>query len=144
MIQSLEPNTLNDFTSAAALIASHAEEGTDDTKLPEVLLQVREMYGAAVFNRLLVLMAAIEDTRYDKYGCADVLPLLLSLRLTDDLGADVETLLQAMKQEDDAAYEQAARESAEEANPYRRAAIRLLTKFKEPNHVQVAWELEHL
>lgn len=140
----MEPNTLNDFTNAAALIASYAEEGADDTKLPEVLLQVREMYGAAVFNRLLVLMAAIEDPRYDRYGCADALPLLLSLNLTDDLNADVEALLEAMRLEDTSAYKQAEQEAAEINDPYRQAAIRLLTKFRSPNWAQVERELQQL
>jgi hypothetical protein len=49
-----------------------------------------------------------------------------------------------MKQEDDAARKQAERDAAQEDDPYHRAAVRLLTNFREPNIQQVMHELTKL
>lgn len=136
--------TQQDFDQARALLVSYAMEGADDSRLPEILMQIRETCGHDAFNRLLVLSAASDDPRFDKYGCADVLPLLRDLTITDDLKGDVERLLEAMRQEDTAIWEQARRDAAEQADPFRRAVVRLYRRFREPNLSQVLYELQRL
>jgi len=129
---------------ARALIASYALECAGDDQLPQILLQVRDICGANAFHRLLVLAAAVCDSRYQPYGCADVLPLLRKLTVTNDLKADVEALLDAMRRDDTAKLEAAQRTAAEIDDPYHRAAVRLLRKFRNPNLAQVMRELERL
>lgn len=129
----------NDFDQARALFLSHAVEGAEDSQLPTILMQIRETCGPDAFNRILVLAAALDDARFDEYGCADVLPLLRDLTITDDLNADVGALLDEMRKED----EQAWREAHEEADPYHRAAVRLM-QFRNLNLAQVMRELERL
>lgn len=135
---------MNQFEQAKALILSYIEEGTDDARLSEVLTAVRDTCGQDAFNRMLVLAAATKDYRYDQYGAADVLLLLRSLEITADFQSDVERLLESMRVENADAESTALREAAEETNPFRRAAVRLFTKFREPNIEQVMYELTKL
>jgi len=137
-------NEQNDFEQARALFLSCFLENGDDSRMADAFLAVWNTCSVDAFNRLLVLADAVGDPRFDEYGAADALAILRHLEITDDLNADVEALLQAMKQEDDAARKQAERESAEINDPYRQAAIRLLTRFREPNIQQVMYELTEL
>jgi hypothetical protein len=91
-----------------------------------------------------VLVTAVGDPRFDQYSAADAMAILRDLKLTDDLSQDVETFLSAMKEGDEAALLQAEKEAAEIANPFKQAAIRLVTRFGKPNYVQVQAELENL
>ena len=138
------PPQLDDFDQARALILSYFNEDTDDARLPQALTAVRDTCGINAFHRVLVLAAAIGDPRFDEFGAADVLPLLRNLEISDDFSSDLERLLEAMRLEDGEAERAALREAAEELNPYRRAAIRLLKKFREPNIHQIMYELTKL
>jgi hypothetical protein len=137
-------NTLtNDFDTARLLALSHLEN-SDEKSLLDGLLAVRNTCSADSLNRILLLMEAVGDPRFDEYGAADAVAILRDLKLSDDLSQDVETFLSAMKEGDEAALLQAEKEAAEIANPFRQAAIRLLTQFGKPNYVQVQAELENL
>jgi hypothetical protein len=46
-----------------------------------------------------------------------------------------------MQEADAAEYREAERQAAEITNPFRQAAVRLLTKFREPNLEQIKREL---
>jgi hypothetical protein len=140
----MDENVMTDFDQARALILSHHTEDAADDRLPRVLMQVREICGLDSFNRILVLAAAIEDHRYEEYGLADVLPLLSDLEVTADLRDDVERLLEAMRKEDAAVEAKARHEASELADPYRRAAVRLLRKFRSPTLEQALFELTRL
>jgi hypothetical protein len=137
-------NEIDQFEQARALFLSYFLENDDDSRMADAFLAVWNTCSVDAFNRLLVLADAVGDPRFDEYGVADALAILRRLEITDDVNADVETLLQAMKQEDDAARKQAERHAAKEADPYRRAAVRLLTNFRQPNIQQVMHELTKL
>jgi hypothetical protein len=134
----------HDFDQARTTFLSRIDDNADDDKLIEILINMCGTYSTTSINKLLVLAAAAGDPRFDEYGAANVLPILRSLELTDDLLADVETLLNAMRREDTAAYEQAQREYAEITSPFRQAAIRLLTKYGRPTYPDVERELNNL
>jgi hypothetical protein len=143
MTQTVETNTLNDFDQARALILSYYMDA-DDANLPEILMKVRETCSPGAFHRVLILAAAIDDPRFDRYGLADVLPLLRDLEITSDLLADVERLLDAMRQEDEAVEAEARLEAAKYADPFYRVAVRLLRKFRNPTLEQAMFELSRL
>jgi hypothetical protein len=143
MTQNVDTNTLtNDFETARLLALSHLEEDGDNS-LVEALMAVRNTCSLNSLNRLLVLVTAVGDPRFN-YGAADALVILRDLELSDDISQDVETFLSAMKEGDEAALLQAEKEAAEIANPFRQAAIRLLTQFGNPTYVQVQAELDNL
>lgn len=136
--------TPNDFEQARALLLSFFVEDGDDSRLPEALMAVRETCSLDAFHRVLILADAVGDPRFDEYGGADALSILRDLTITDDANADKERLIEAMRVEDAAARKQAEQEAAEINDPYRQAAIRLLTKFRSPNWAQVERELKRL
>jgi hypothetical protein len=144
MTQNVDTNTLtNDFETARLLALSHLKEDGDNS-LVEALMAVRNTCSLNSLNRLLVLVTAVGDPRFDQYSAADAVAILRDLKLTDDLSQDVETFLSAMKEGDEAALLQAEKEAAEIGNPFRQAAIRLLTQFGKPTYVQVQAELDNL
>jgi hypothetical protein len=144
MTHDLETNTLNDFGRARALILSFLLEDGDDSRLPEALMAVRETCSLDAFHRVLILADAAGDPRFGEFGAANALAILRDLTITDDANADKERLLEAMRTQDAAAYKEAEKEVAEINDPYRQAAIRLLTKFRQPNVEQVERELQRL
>jgi hypothetical protein len=135
---------MNDFEQARALLLSYLEEDGDDTRMTSALLAVWNTCSTDSFNRLLIFAEAVGDPRFTEFGAADALSILRGMELSDNATADKERLLDAMRVEDAAAYRQAEQEAAEQGDPYRRAAIRLLTKFREPNIHQVMYELTKL
>jgi hypothetical protein len=136
--------TPNDFEQARALLLSFFVEDGDDSRLPEALMAVRETCSLDAFHRVLILADAVGDPRFGEFGAANALAILRRLEITDDLNADVDTLLEAMREEDAAAYKKVQQEAAEITDPYRQAAIRLMTKFRQPNVEQVERELQRL
>src|SRR6185503_8581688 len=126
-----------DFELARQLLLWFFYEDDDESRMALSLLAVREKCSVAAFHRLLVLAEAVRDPRFDEYGAADVLPILRNMEITNDLNGDVERLLESMRLADIAAFEKAEREAASINDPFRRAAIRLLTKFRNPNLEQV-------
>jgi hypothetical protein len=137
---------IDDFDLARQLVLSYLTEDEygEYERLVQALLAVRITCSRNSLRRILVLLTAVSDPRFDEYGAANVLPILRCLELTDDLQADVETLLENMRREDTAAYEQAQREYAEITSPFRQAAIRLLTKYGRPTYPDVERELNNL
>jgi hypothetical protein len=134
--------TPNDFEQARALLLSFFVEDGDDSRLPEALMAVRETCSLDAFHRVLILADAAGDPRF--FGAANVLALLRDLEITSDVKADAERLLSLIAEQDDAARKQAEQEAAEINDPYRQAAIRLMTKFRSPNWAQVERELQRL
>lgn len=60
------------------------------------------------------------------------------------LNADVETLLEFMRKGEAADYQQDETATTEIENPFRQAAIRLLSEFPEPTYEQLQHELNNL
>ena len=136
--------TANDFEQARALLLSFFVDDGDDSRLPEALMAVHETCSFDAFHRCLILADSVGDPRFAEFGAANALAILRDLAITDDANADKERLLEAMKEEDDNARKQAEQEAAEINDPYRQAAIRLMTKFRSPNWAQVERELQRL
>ena len=84
----------DDFENARWLVLSHS-----DAEVVDVLKLVRDVYPSE-FDKMLVLAASIKDERFDRYGCADVLPIIRNLELTNDFGTDSERLLTLMRYAD--------------------------------------------
>jgi hypothetical protein len=131
----------NNFDEALALFTSYYTEDGDDSRLLDAFLAVRNTCSEDSFKRILVLAEAVLNPRYDEFGAADSTAILRTLEITDDLDADVKCLLAAMQEADAAEYREAERQAAEITNPFRQAAVRLLTKFREPNLEQIKREL---
>lgn len=138
------PTTTDDFDQAVALIASYFTEKDDDSELLNALVAVRITCTPDSLKRILILISAISDPRFDEYGAADSLAILRDMKITDELDADVEFLLESMRLADIAAFEHAQREYAEVTSPFRIAACRLLTKFGQPSYPQVQEALKNL
>ncbi len=133
----------HEFDQAVALLVSFYMEGSDDSRLPELFGTLRGLYPRQ-FEKVLVLANAIKDPLFDQYGLADPAPILRDFETTAGVAADTERFLNLMQEADAAVEKEALMKAAEELNPYRRAAIRLLTKFRHPNIEQVEYELKRL
>src|SRR6478735_1897819 len=117
----MNEHNINDFEQARALLLSYFVEDGDDSRLSEALMAVWNTCSADSFNRLLILAEAVGDPRFTEFGGADALAILRDLTITDDLTADVETLLEAMHVDDDAARKEAERNAAEINDTYKKA-----------------------
>lgn len=130
---------IDDFDLARGLVFSYYLENAEfgsvdaarfDARLPELFRLLRELCPDG-FHRILVLANAIKDERFEAAGLADVLPLIRSLQITDDVAADTEKLLAAMEQEDAAIWKAACSladfaQTLPEGDSFRLAAERLL------------------
>jgi hypothetical protein len=138
----MKETILIELKQALALLTSYFVEDENDSRFLEAMLSVRCLFAPDIFNRVLVLAQATPDSKF--VGGTNVLETLSDLELTDNVEADAERFLSILAEQSAEARLEEERKAAEQSNPFRLAAERLLAKFKQPNLAQVEWELAHL
>lgn len=129
----------DDFNQACDLVCSYAADGGDES-ISEMFRNLRELYPQQ-FDKILLLGHVItrHGREFDHFGVADAGTILRSFEPTADIEADAIRFLSLMQEESNRAW----REAHEEADPYHRAAVRLM-QFRNPTICQVMYELARL
>lgn len=84
-----------EFDNMVGLIVSYEQEGYDDADLKDIFKTVRATCPSA-FDKLLLIVAALKDPRFESAGVADAARILKTFETTSNFKADLDRFLGIM------------------------------------------------